>query len=100
VNKERADLYNVDVIGKCVFMGSGCFGAGTMLAVEGGYKAIEDIRAGERVLSRDQWDERGAIVAKIVEEVFERYAGVLTLRADGRDIRTTHEHPFCVVKKG
>ena len=44
--------------------------------------------------SRDQWDESGAVVAKIVEEVFVRFAGVLTLRVDGRDIRTTHEHPF------
>jgi len=71
-----------------------------MLAVEGGYKAIEDITAGERVMSRDQWDERGAISAKIVEEVFERYAGVLTLKVEGREIRTTHEHPFFVTGRG
>jgi hypothetical protein len=31
-----------------------CFTAGTLLAVEGGYKAIEEIRAGEQVYSRDQ----------------------------------------------
>jgi len=52
------------------------------------------------VSSRDQWDESGAVVAKIVEEVFVRFAGVLTLRVDRRDIRTTHEHPFFVTGKG
>ena len=35
-----------------------------------------------------------------MEEVFERYAVVLEVVADGRTIRTTHEHPFCVAKKG
>jgi len=74
--------------------------AWTKLWTELGYRNIEYIRAGERVMSRDQWDERGGISAKIVEEVFERYAGVMVVRADGRDIRTTHEHPFFVTGRG
>jgi hypothetical protein len=52
------------------------------------------------VYSRDQWDETGEIAAKIVEEVFERYTTVIVVRADGRDIRTTGEHPFFVVGRG
>ncbi len=54
--------------------------------MEGGYKAIEEIRAGERVYSREQWDESGVIVAKIVEEVFVRFAGMLL--AVGYDVLT------------
>ena len=82
VNAKRTVLINEMVTDhSCESLSGGCFGAGTMLAVEGGYQAIEDIRAGERVMSRDQWNEGGAISAKIVEEVFERYAGVLTVRA-------------------
>jgi hypothetical protein len=101
VNAKRAVLISEMITDhSCESLSGGCFGAGTMLAVEGGYKAIEDITAGERVMSRDQWNEGGAISGKIVEEVFERYAGVMVVRADGRDIRTTHEHPFFVAKKG
>ncbi len=47
--------------------------------------------------SRDEHDPDGLVVAKVV---FVRFAGVLTLRLDGRDIRTTHEHPFFVTGKG
>jgi hypothetical protein len=100
VNKERGDLLNENYIGKCVFLNAGCFAAGTKLWTPQGYRAIEDIKAGERVYSRDQWDEGGEIVAKIVEEVFERYSVVWDIVADGRTIRTTSEHPFMVRGKG
>ena len=52
------------------------------------------------MLSRDQWDTGGDVVAKIVEEVFERYTVLWEVVADGRTIRTTGEHPFCVKGKG
>ncbi len=53
------------------------------MAVEGGYRVIEDIKAGEWVFSRDQWDAGGDVSERAVEEVFERYAGVLHLHAGG-----------------
>ena len=61
----------------------GCFAAGTKLWTPHGYRNIEDIRAGERVLSRDQWDAGGDVSARAVEEVFERYAGALRVHAGG-----------------
>jgi hypothetical protein len=98
VNQKRQGLYNF--VDKCTLLNAGCFAAGTRLWTPEGYRAIEDIKAGERVYSRDQWDEGGEIVAKIVEEVFERYSVVWDIVADGRSIRTTSEHPFKVRGKG
>jgi Pretoxin HINT domain len=49
---------------------------------------------GDLVLSRDEHDANGLVVAQRVEEVFERFAMVWELRIDGRVIETTPEHPF------
>ena len=38
--------------------------------------------------------------AKVVEEVFQRIAGILNLRVAGQLIRTTGEHPFYVAGLG
>ena len=46
--------------------------------------------------SRDEFDAEGLVVARTVEEVFERFGPVWLLRANGRDIETTPEHPFFV----
>jgi len=48
---------------------SGCFAAGTSTSD----RTIETIRAGEVVYSRDEHDPSGAVEAKVVEEVFERW---------------------------
>jgi hypothetical protein len=63
-------------------------------------RAIETIRAGEVVYSRDEWDPKGAVEAKVVEAVFERFAGVLHLHLGGQLVRTTAEHPFYAAGKG
>jgi hypothetical protein len=52
------------------------------------------------LFSRSEFDASGAIEAKRVEEVFERFAGVLHLHVTGQVIRTTHEHPFYAHEKG
>ena len=94
-------LLIADVIAQaCTLLGAGCFAAGTKLWTPGGYRNIEEIKAGEAVYSRDQWDAGGDVSAKVVEEVFERYAGVLHVHVGGQVIRTTHEHPFFVHGKG
>jgi hypothetical protein len=62
--------------------------------VPGGSRAIEEIRVGDLVLSRDEFDVRGEVRAKVVEEVFERFSAVWELRAGGQVILTTGEHPF------
>jgi hypothetical protein len=100
LERERQEWINEQAAAKCDLLNAGCFAAGTKLWTPEGYRAIEDIKAGERVYSRDQWDEGGEIVAKIVEEVFERYSVVWDIVADGRTIRTTGEHPFFAKGKG
>jgi hypothetical protein len=101
VNSKRAILINEIVTDhSCIPLGAGCFTAGTKLWTPDGFRTIETIQPGERVMSRDQWDEHGEIAAKIVEEVFTRFAGIWELVMEGRSIRTTMEHPFFVVGKG
>ena len=46
------------------------------------------------VLSRDESDPNGLVVAKRVEEVFVREALIWELTVGGRVLRTTAEHPF------
>ena len=51
-------------------------------------------RWGDLVLSRDEHDPDGLVVAKVVEEVFERNGRIRELRIGGRTIRSTGEHPY------
>ena len=46
------------------------------------------------MLSRDENDPDGLVVAKVVEEVFERNGRIRELRIGGRTIRSTSEHPY------
>ncbi len=78
-----------------------CFAAGTPLRTPTGSRLIEDIRVGDLVLSRDEHDPNGLVVAQTVEEVFVREALVLNLHLpQGVVIRTTAEHPFYEKSKG
>src|SRR5579883_2369938 len=77
-----------------------CFLAGTPLLVPGGSRPVEQFRAGDLVLSKNEHDPEGVIEAKVVEEVFVRYGKVLYLTVGGQRIGTTSEHPFWVVGKG
>jgi hypothetical protein len=78
-----------------------CFVAGTpVLMADGSTKPIEQIRVGDRVLSRDP--ETGVTTTKRVTNVFERETDeTLTLTlADGERIETTSGHPFNVEGRG
>jgi hypothetical protein len=77
-----------------------CFVAGTPLLTPGGSKAVEEFQPGDLVLSRDENNPEGPVEAKVVEEVFLRFAPVLELEIGGRTIGTTAEHPFWVRGKG
>gem|GEM_PF-5151272 len=59
-----------------------------------GHTLSQDVRVGDLLLSRDEWNPGGLVVAQRVEEVFVRDALVLELKVLGRTIRTTAEHPF------
>ncbi|MCZ2341092.1 MAG: HINT domain-containing protein [Bacteroidales bacterium] len=84
----------------CKRLLAACFCAGTLLRTHGGLQAIETLKVGDRVLSRDEHDRSSVNDYKVVEEVFERLGRVWHLTAGGRLIRTTGEHPFQEVTKG
>jgi RHS repeat-associated protein len=77
-----------------------CFAPGTPLRTPEGSRNIEDIRPGELVLARDEYDPEGPVFAKVVEEVFVLEGLLTKLRVNGRDILTTMEHPFFVAGRG
>jgi hypothetical protein len=52
------------------------------------------------IYSRSEHDPNGPIEGKVVEEVFERFAGVYNLHIGGQVIGTSGEHPFYVEGKG
>jgi hypothetical protein len=71
-----------------------CFAAGTPLRTPEGSRNIEDVRVGDLVLSRDEHNPDGLVVAQTVEEVFVRQGLIWHLHLGGQVIRTTAEHPF------
>lgn len=76
-----------------------CFIAGTLISVEDGYKAIEDVEAGDFVWA---WDEEtGEVALKQVVETYVRASNELIhIFVNGEEIITTPDHPFYVPVKG
>jgi hypothetical protein len=77
-----------------------CFVAGTPIRLSVGCKGIEQIKPGDFVLSRDEFDPEGLVKTKEVQEVFVRVSPVLRLVVGGREIRPTGVHPFYVPRRG
>lgn len=77
-----------------------CFCAEVPLETPQGSKRISDIEEGEYVLSRDEHDPLGPIVAKQVLHKFVLTGQIWHLVVNGRLIRTTGEHPFYCVRLG
>ena len=77
-----------------------CFRRGTPFRTPDGSKPVEQLRKGDKVLSRAELDPLGHVEAKEVEEVFVRLGRVMLLRVSGREIGTTSEHPFWVKDRG
>ncbi len=77
-----------------------CFAVGTPILGEFGSKPIEEIRVGERVCARSEFDSAGPVELKIVEQTFVRLGRILNLHVGGQVIKTTSEHPFFVQHKG
>ncbi|UUZ54363.1 hypothetical protein LP419_39375 [Massilia sp. H-1] len=80
-----------------------CFVAGTLVAVQGGFKTIEDIRVGDLVLSKD--DQSGDLALKAVTDlIITRNKGVydltvLTAPGEIEVLTVTDNHPFWVLNK-
>ena len=77
-----------------------CFAAGTPVRTADGHRMIETLRAGDRVLSRDEHDPAAAIVEETITEAFARVAPIVVLRVGGKELRTTAEHPFFTEGRG
>ncbi len=79
--------------------GRQCFAAGTEIATESGPRPIEQIAAGDRVLSRN---EAGETSFAVVTQVFERHDAVevslvfTSAHGESAPLVTTPEHPFRV----
>ena len=76
-----------------------CFVAGTLVAMaDGSHKRIEEIKAGDEVLSRSDKDAGSKVESKKVKQTFVHYVKktlVLTLK-DGSQVETTGSHRFWV----
>ena len=76
-----------------------CFVAGTMVLTATGLVAIENIKAGDRVVSANT--DTGECAEKTVLETYVRQVTeVVYLTIGGEKITTTHDHPFYVAGKG
>ncbi len=82
------------------FLDFGCFAAGTPVLTPDGEKPIEQLKAGDYVLSRNEHDVEGKIEPKLVEETFQRHGELIELHVGGQVIRVTKEHPFFVKGQG
>ncbi len=77
-----------------------CFAGDVPMRTPTGHVSARDVREGDLLLSRDEFDPDGMIVAQRVEAVFERFAAITILGVRGKSIRTTAEHPFYVESQG
>lgn len=76
-----------------------CFTGDTKVAVENGYKNIEDIKIGDYVYSYNL-DTNKKELKKVLETFIHQNDEIYTLRVNNRLIHTTKEHPFYVINKG
>ncbi|QVL30338.1 methyltransferase domain-containing protein [Telmatocola sphagniphila] len=77
-----------------------CFAERTPVLTKEGYKYIENIKVGDFVLSRDEFNCTGMIAPKMVLKTLIHESRILKLIVEGREILTTGEHPFYVPVRG
>lgn len=84
--------------------GSSCFVAGTLVQTSEGVKRIEEVEAGDVVLSTDAAQPASAGQPLLRQEVARTYvreaSEVIDIRVGGETVTATAEHPFWVVGAG
>ena len=76
-----------------------CFIAGTMILTVSGYTVIENIKAGDRVISTDP-DTFEVAEKKVLETYVRQVDRLVYLTINGEEIVTTVDHPFYVKNSG
>lgn len=76
-----------------------CFTGDTKVAVENGYKNIEDIKSGDYVYSYNL-DTNKKELNKVLRTFIHQKDEIYTLKVNNQLIHTTKEHPFYVINKG
>jgi hypothetical protein len=77
-----------------------CFPAGTKLLTENGYKNIEDIEAGDLVLSRDSQLTGNQAYRRVVKTFQNITDALIEVTVGRQNIRSTPGHVWWVVQKG
>lgn len=96
VNEEGTEAAAATVVA----MGVTCFVAGTPIRTPMGSTPIDQLRAGDLVLSRDEHHREFDVMPRAIEEIFERKSEIIELHVAGQTIQTTKEHPFFVQSRG
>lgn len=79
---------------------SGCFAEGTKVQTAEGAKRIEEVRAGDLVLSWDG-ETKAWIWSRVVRVFAHEYTGTMVfLSVGGEEIVASGNHPICVVSPG
>ena len=77
-----------------------CFAENTPVRTQDGFKMIQDIEAGDLVLSRSEYELDSRVEMKEVLETFKNRAEIVHVHVGSQIIRTTAEHPFYVKDRG
>lgn len=91
----KVKIEDKDDIHKRLGRSPDCFVAGTQITTAGGQVAIEKVRLGDRVLTRDGW----RMVIGVGKTDHDAETVVATF-SDGRTLRGTGNHPIFVVGRG
>ena len=87
---KRVDEIAIKHAKVCVFA---CFPAGTKVAVKGGNKAIEEVRAGDQVWAYDE-EHGNTELKRVVNTMQRKVDATVKIVLEQEEIETTAEHPF------
>jgi hypothetical protein len=76
--------YLAGALGSLAMFFNSCFTGDMLVDMEGGKKRADEIQAGDRIWSRNEYEPDGPLALKEVEEVFVRVAPILNLRVGGQ----------------